>query len=165
MSLDVAIATTPAQADADADADADALRTLAQRFVDEVINAQDLDVALTELVAEDFVEQNPLPGQGPGRAGLADVLGGMFAAFPDLRWTPQEMVADEDRVATFSLWTGTHRGEFMGIPPTDRTVTVEAWTIDRFAGGQLVEIRILMDVVGLLIQLGAIPAPGGPPEG
>lgn len=137
------------------------LKTLAQRFVDEVINAQDLDAALIELVAEDFVEQNPLPGQGPGRAGLADVLSGMFAAFPDLHWRPQEMVAEDDRVASFSVWTGTHRGEFMGIPPTGKSVAVEAWTIDRFRNGQLVESRILMDVVGLLDQLGAIPAQGG----
>ncbi|HSP37484.1 MAG TPA: hypothetical protein VLR26_07015, partial [Frankiaceae bacterium] len=50
--------------------DAD-LKTLAQRFTDDVINAQDLDSTLTEMVVEDFVEQNPLPGQGPGRAGLA----------------------------------------------------------------------------------------------
>jgi steroid delta-isomerase-like uncharacterized protein len=134
-----------------------ALKTLAQRFVDEVINAHDLDGALTELVAEDFVEQNPLPGQGPGRAGLGDVLAGMFAAFPDLRWTPHQMIAEDDRVMAFSTWTGTHRGEFLGIPPTGRTVTVEAWTIDRFRDGQLAESRILMDVVGLLTQLGALP--------
>jgi steroid delta-isomerase-like uncharacterized protein len=146
---------------ATAPAGTDALKTLAQRFVDEVINAQDLQAALTELVAEDFVEQNPLPGQGPGRTGLADVLGGMFAAFPDLHWVPQEMIAEQDRVASYSIWTGTHRGEFMGIPPTGRAVTVEAWTIDRFAAGRLVESRILMDVVGLLGQLGVLPAQGG----
>ncbi len=72
----------------------DELKTLAQRFTDEVINAQDLDQALKELVVEDFVEQNPLPGQGPGRAGLADVLAGMFAAFPDLNWTLVDTVAE-----------------------------------------------------------------------
>jgi steroid delta-isomerase-like uncharacterized protein len=127
--------------------------------VDEVINAQDLGAALTELVTEDFVEQNPLPGQGPGRTGLADVLAGMFAAFPDLRWTPQQMIAEDDVVMTFSIWTGTHNGAFLGIPATGRRVTVEAWTIDRFRDGQLVESRILMDVAGLLMQLGVIPAP------
>jgi steroid delta-isomerase-like uncharacterized protein len=137
----------------------DALKTLAQRFVDEVINAQDLGAALTELVTEDFVEQNPLPGQGPGRTGLADVLAGMFAAFPDLRWTPQQMIAEDDVVMTFSIWTGTHNGAFLGLPATGRRVTVEAWTIDRFRDGQLVESRILMDVAGLLMQLGVIPAP------
>jgi steroid delta-isomerase-like uncharacterized protein len=139
----------------------EAVKSLGRRFVDEVINGQDLDGALAELVAEDFVEQNPLPGQGPGRAGLGDVLAGMFAAFPDLRWTPQDMIAEHDRVMAFSTWTGTHRGAFMGIPPTGRSVTVEAWTLDRFRDGQLVESRIIMDVAGLLTQLGVIPAPAG----
>jgi steroid delta-isomerase-like uncharacterized protein len=137
------------------------LKTLGHRFVDEVINARDLDGAMTELVAEDFVELNPLPGQGPGRAGLRDVLAGMFAAFPDLRWTPQDMIAEGDRVMTYSTWSGTHEGEFQGIPATGRTVTVEAWTIDRFHDGQMVDSRILMDVVGLLGQLGVIPPPAG----
>jgi steroid delta-isomerase-like uncharacterized protein len=137
------------------------LKALAQRFADEVINAQDLGVALAELVAEDFVEQNPLPGQGPGRSGLGDVLAGMFAAFPDLRWTPQEMIAEGDRVMSFSIWTGTHRGAFMGIPPTGRQVNVEAWTLDRFDGGRMVQSRIIMDVAGPLAQLGALPMPAG----
>ena len=137
----------------------EAVRALVHRFIDEVINAQDLDRALAELVAEDFVEHNPLPGQGPGRAGLGDVLAGMFAGFPDLRWDIQETVVEADRVATVSFWTGTHQGEFLGIPATGRSVTVEAWTLDRYQHGQLTESRIIMDVVGLLTQLGAIPAP------
>ena len=135
------------------------VRALLHRFIDEVINGRDLDRALTELVAEDFVEQNPLPGQGPGRAGLGDVLAGMFAGFPDLRWDVQETVVEADRVASVSFWTGTHQGEFLGIPATGRSVRVEAWTLDRFRVGQLTESRILMDVIGLLTQLGAIPAP------
>jgi steroid delta-isomerase-like uncharacterized protein len=135
------------------------LKALAQRFADEIINAQDLDGALTELVVEDFVEQNPLPGQGPGRAGLADVLAGMFAAFPDLHWTLHDTIAEEDRIMTLSTWTGTHRGEFLGIPATGRSVTVEAWTLDRYRDAQLVESRIIMDIAGMLIQLGVIPAP------
>ncbi|MDQ3715404.1 MAG: ester cyclase [Actinomycetota bacterium] len=137
----------------------EAVRALLHRFVDEVINGRDLDRALAELVAEDFVEQNPLPGQGPGRAGLGDVLAGMFAGFPDLRWDIQETVVEADRVASFSFWTGTHQGEFLGIPATGRTVKVEAWNLDRFQDGQLTESRIIMDVIGLLTQLGAIPAP------
>jgi steroid delta-isomerase-like uncharacterized protein len=145
-----AVATSPST---------DGLKTLAQRFIDEVINAHDLDSALIELVAEDFVEQNPLPGQGPDRAGLRDILAGMFAAFPDLRWTPHDMIAEADRVMTFSTWTGTHHGHFIGVPPTERGVTVEAWTIDRFRDGQLAESRIIMDIVGLLSQLGATPFP------
>jgi steroid delta-isomerase-like uncharacterized protein len=135
-------------------------KTIDQRFVDEVINNRDLAGALTELVVEDFVEENPLPGQGPGRAGLADVLAGMFAGFPDLHWTVHRMIAEGDRVASYCSWTGTHRGEFMGIPATGRSVTVEAWTMDVVRHGQLVQSRIIMDVAGMLVQLGVLPAPG-----
>lgn len=135
------------------------LRALLQRFIDDVINAQDLDGALVEIVAENFVELNPLSGQGPGRAGLADVLSMMFAGFPDLRWTLHDTLVEGDRVMGFSTWTGTHEGEFMGIPATGRTATIQAWTIDRFRDGIFVESRIMMDVAALLGQLGVLPAP------
>lgn len=135
------------------------LRVLLQRFIDDVINAQDLDTALVEIVAENFVELNPLPGQGPGRAGLADVLAMMFTGFPDLHWTLHDTLVEGDRVMGFSTWTGTHEGEFMGIPATRRTATVEAWTLDRFRDGIFIESRIIMDVAALLGQLGVLPAP------
>ncbi len=145
----------------DSDVTPDELRALAARFTDEVLNGHDLGGALDELVAEDFVEQNPLPGQGPGRSGLADVLAGMFAGFPDLRWVVQDTVVEGDRIMSLSIWTGTHEGEFMGIAPTGRAVRVEAWTLDRYDDHRLVESRILMDVAGMLAQLGAVPPPDG----
>src|SRR5450756_559416 len=135
------------------------LRALLQRFIDDVINAQDLDRALVEMVAEDFVELNPLPGQGPGRAGLGDVLAMMFAGFPDLHWTLHDTLVEGDRVMGFSTWTGTHQGEFLGISATGRTVTVEAWTTDRYRDGIFVESRIIMDTAGMLGQLGVLPSP------
>jgi steroid delta-isomerase-like uncharacterized protein len=130
------------------------------RFVEEVLNQHNLDV-LPDLVAEDFLEQNPPPGQGPGREGLRQFLAQMFEAFPDLRWRVEEMVAEGDRVAAWSTWTGTHRGTFFGVPPTGRSVSVESWTIDYFRDGMLTESRIIMDVMGLMQQLGAIPGPAG----
>lgn len=135
------------------------VRSLLHRFIEEVINDRDLDRALAELVAEDFVEQIPFPGQGPGRAGLAGVLDGLFVGFPDLHWTIRDTLAEGDRVMAYSTWTGTHRGEFMGIPATGNHVSVDAWTIDRYQNGQMTESRLIMDVAGLLVQLGVLPAP------
>ena len=83
----------------------------------------------------------------------------MFTAFPDLHWTLHDTIAEADRIMTFSTWTGTHRGEFMGIPATGRSVTVEAWTLDRYRDAQVAESRIIMDIAGMLTQLGVIPAP------
>lgn len=133
-------------------------KALERRFAEEVLDGHDLGV-LPELVAEDFVEQNPPPGQGPGREGLRKFLDGMFEAFPDLRWGIEDMVAEGDRVAARSTWTGTHRGAFFGVPATGRRVAVEAWTLDHYRDGKLAESRIIMDVMGLMQQLGAIPDP------
>jgi steroid delta-isomerase-like uncharacterized protein len=137
------------------------LRTLAQRFADEVINAQNLDDPLTELVADDFVELNPLPGQGQGRAGLAEVLTAMFTGFPDLHWKVLDSVVEGDRVVSISTWTGTHLGDYMGMPATGRRVSVETWTIDHFRDGQMIDSRLIMDAAGMLAQLGALPPPPG----
>lgn len=129
------------------------------RFANEVLNEHNLDV-LSDLVAEDFVEQNPPPGQGPGREGLRQFLAQMFEAFPDLSCRVEDMVAEGDRVAARSTWEGTHRGAFFGVPPTGRSVSVEAWTIDHFRDGKLAEGRKIMDLMGLMQQLGAVPEAG-----
>jgi steroid delta-isomerase-like uncharacterized protein len=133
-------------------------KAAALRFANEVLSQHNLDV-LPELVVENFIEQNPPPGQGQGREGLKEFLSAMFAAFPDLQWTPQELVAEGDRVATWSIWTGTHRSEFFGVPATGRQVSVEAWTIDYFRDGMMVESRIIMNIMALMQQLGVIPEP------
>ncbi|GAA2746884.1 hypothetical protein GCM10009868_34080 [Terrabacter aerolatus] len=127
------------------------------RFVEEVLNGHNLDV-IPDLVSDDFVEENPPPGQGPGRDGLRDFLGQLFTAFPDLEWTVEQMVADGEAVMAWSTWKGTHRDAFLGIPPTGTRVTVEAWTRDVVHDGRIVSSRILMDNLALLQQLGAIPA-------
>jgi steroid delta-isomerase-like uncharacterized protein len=128
------------------------------RFATEVLTDHNLDV-LPELVAEDFVEQNPPPGQGPGREGLRQFLAQMFEAFPDMSWGVDETVAEGDRVAGWGIWTGTHRGAFMGIPATGRPVSVEYWTMNHYRDGKVAESRIIMDMLGLMQQLGVIPGP------
>lgn len=125
-------------------------------FARVVLNDHRLD-QIESYVRGDFVEENPAPGQGPGRDGLRDFLSGFLTAFPDLTWTVQETVGQGDTVAAWSIWEGKHEGEFMGIPATGRQVSVEAWTFDRFRDGGMASSRILMDQFGLLRQLGAIP--------
>lgn len=130
-----------------------------QLFVEESINRKNLD-ALNELVAEDFIEHVPFPGQGPGRDGLRSAIGMFLSAFPDMQWTLDEQVGEGDKVVSRFHWTGTHRGVFLGIPPTEKSVTVWGVVMDLVRDGVLSESRILMDTVALLQQLGAIPAPG-----
>lgn len=64
-------------------------------------------------------EQVPFPGQGPGLEGLKEVLRGMRAGFPDLHFSVEEQIAEGDKVLTRFEWTGTHRGEFLGVPLRD----------------------------------------------
>jgi steroid delta-isomerase-like uncharacterized protein len=132
---------------------------IVRRFVEEVITRGDIDSA-AQFVWEDVVEQVPLPGQGPGLEGLKDILRAMRAAFPDLIFAIQEQVADGDKVASRFEWTGTHRGTFLGVPATGRSVRVWGIVIDRLEKGRIKDTRIIMDSLGLMMQLGVIPPPG-----
>ncbi len=134
-------------------------KSFIRHFVDEVINKKNL-AATDTLVAGDFLEHVPLPGQGPGREGLKDAIGLFLDAFPDIHWSLDEQIAERDKVVSRFTWTGTHRGPFLGIPPTGRKVTVWGVVIDVVRGGELAESRILMDTPGLMQQLGAIPGAG-----
>ena len=131
---------------------------IVRRFVDLVLNKDQIDSA-GQFFWDDMVEQVPLPGQGPGLAGLKDVLRGMRAAFPDMHWTVEEQIAEGDKVATRFEWTGTHRGEFLGVPATERAVKVWGVVIDRLEGGKIKDTRIIMDSLGLMTQLGVFPPP------
>ncbi|MDQ3253362.1 MAG: ester cyclase [Acidobacteriota bacterium] len=128
------------------------------RFIEEVLNNKNL-AAADEIVPDNFVELDPLPGQQPGREGLKQLLAVFFAAFPDYRWTTEEQIAEGDKVVTRFTWRGTHQGNFMGIPPTGRQVIVKGVVIDRVVDGEWKDSRILMDDLSLLRQLGVVPAP------
>jgi steroid delta-isomerase-like uncharacterized protein len=131
-------------------------KAVARRFLEEVINQNRMDRA-DDLVLENFVELDPLPGQRQGREGLKEVLGIMRAAFPDMHWVAEEMVAEGDTVVTRFTWTGTHRGEFLGVPATGRSVVVKGVVMDQLADGKMSKSRILMDSLGMMQQLGAVP--------
>ena len=129
-----------------------------RQFVEEAINKKNLD-AIDELVAEDFVEHVPFPGQGPGREGLRQVLAAFLSAFPDIRWTLEEQIAEGEKVVSRFTMTGTHRGDFLGIPPTGKSVNIWGVVIDVVRNGKFAESRIIMDTLGLMQQLGMIPMP------
>jgi steroid delta-isomerase-like uncharacterized protein len=104
----------------------------------------------------------------PGGAGALDSAADQqfhmlfYAAFPDLRVTIEDMIAEGDQVVTRATWRGTHQGEFQGIAPTGKPMTLTGIQILRIRDGKLVEHRSEFDGLGLMQQLGAIPAPGRP---
>ena len=128
---------------------------IVRRFVDEVITGGAIDRA-GEFAWEDVVEEVPLPGQGPGLEGLKDILRAMRAGFPDLVFTIEEQISEGDKVASRFTWTGTHKGSFLGIPPTGRAVRVWGIVIDRLAEGRIQSTRILMDTMGMMAQMGVM---------
>jgi steroid delta-isomerase-like uncharacterized protein len=132
--------------------------TIVRRFAKEVISQGDIDSA-AQFAWEDMVEQVPFPGQGPGLEGLKDILRTMRLAFPDLDFSIKEQITEGNKVASRFEWTGTHRAEFLGVPATGRQVRVWGVVIDRLEQGRIKDTRIIMDTLGLMMQLGAFPPP------
>ena len=95
---------------------------------------------------------------------MKELLKMFYAAFPDLRHTYEDQLAEGDRVATRQTWHATHVEDFQGIPPTGKRVSVTAIVVDRIVAGKCVEHWASPDLLGLMQQLGAIPAPGQPKQ-
>ncbi len=128
-----------------------------QRFL-EFINTASQELA-AELIAPDavfHVPGRPEPMKGP--AGYLAIIGMMRSGFPDIQWTLEETIAEDDRVAARFMMRGTHRGVFFGVPPTGKKIEVQAMNFYRLVGGQFVEERGQPDIFGLLQQIGAVPA-------
>ena len=115
---------------------------------------------LDAVIDANAVDHNPVPGQPPGLEGVKQVFGAFTTAFPDLKFTVDDMIAEEDKVASRLTLRGTHRGDFQGIPPTGKRVVQTGIDILRIAGGKVVERWGEFDNLGLLQQLGVVPPPG-----
>jgi steroid delta-isomerase-like uncharacterized protein len=99
----------------------------------------------------------PFPGQGPGLEGLKETLNRIRHAFPDSKWSVEEQIAEGSKILTCFTWSGTHRGEFLGIPATNRPVRIWGMVIDRFEDGKVKSTRILLDSLSMMQQLGVAP--------
>ena len=136
--------------------------TTAGRLYD-LINAGDFE-GFGELLADDFVEHEQLPGdQAAGREAPKQLFTMFQAAFPDMRWTAEDVLPSGDKVVARARVTGTHQGEFMGIPPTGKSIDVQLIDIIRFGDDGLAhEHWGVFDQMTMMQQLGAVPGPGGP---
>ena len=127
-------------------------------LVEDVLNGKNLG-ALDRYTGEDFVNHGALPGQPQGREGLRQMLAEFFDAFPDLQLEIDHLVADGSIVVAHGTATGTHEGQFFGIPPTGETVTWEYFDMGRVQNGVFVERWGLDDTTAILQQLGVMDAP------
>jgi steroid delta-isomerase-like uncharacterized protein len=113
-----------------------------------------------DLVAEDYVGHDPTqPETIKGRDGYKQFVAMYQTAFDDAQVTIDDQIAEGDQVVTRWTGRGTHTGELTGIAPTGKEVTVSGITISRLADGKIAEEWELMDALGMLVQLGAVPQP------
>jgi steroid delta-isomerase-like uncharacterized protein len=134
-------------------------KALVRRFVDEVQSAGNID-AIDELCSPEFVNHSAPSGMPPNREGVKQVTAMFRQALPDSYFTVEDMIAEGDKVATHKTFHGTHEGEFMGMPPTGRRVSMELIDIVRISEGRVVEHWSMGDNLGMMQQLGVIPRPG-----
>jgi predicted ester cyclase len=134
-------------------------KTCIQYNFEEGVNKQNLN-AVDECFAPDYIGH--LPGFPPlhGSEAQKQVRAAFFGAFPDLQTTVDLLVAEGDKVAVRNTWSGTHQGEFQGIPPTGKRVTFTTMDIYRMVDGKIAEHWAELDAMGMMQQLGVIPSPG-----
>jgi predicted ester cyclase len=129
-------------------------KALYRRFIQEVFNEGHLEV-VDELLSASYVDHDTPPGMPRGAEGLKRIVSMFRSAFPDLKITIEDLIAEGDKICARTTMRGTHLGALFGIAPTGKTVAVSGLIMDRFAGGRLAESWVRNDVMGLMNQLGA----------
>lgn len=132
---------------------------LADRIM-EIFNSGDTS-ELAEVVADDFVEHNPLPGMGADRDALAGLITALHGGFSDFKIEVKLRISAGDYLVEHWVSGGTHDGDFLGIPASGNEVSIEGIDINRIEDGKLAEHWGQMDSLGLMQQLGVIPAEEG----
>jgi steroid delta-isomerase-like uncharacterized protein len=135
---------------------AEDLKALVKRFNDEVMSQGKVEL-IDELVADDFVEHQAMPGMPSGKDALRVFTETFRAAFPDLKVDTTDIVAEGDEVWAYSTMSGTHKGEFMGIPATSKKFEVAGFDRVRFRDGKAVEHWGVTEDMSMMQQLGVIP--------
>ena len=129
------------------------------RRLHEAFNSGDADLIskmIDEVVEPDVRIRTPLPVQATGAEALKQVWAMLLRAYPDLHVTVEDLIAEGDRVVSRNVVTGTHQGEYMGVPPTGNSVTYNEIFVFRFAGGRISETWGVVDVLAQMRQLGAL---------
>jgi len=135
-------------------------KAIVRRFFEEVVNKGNMAVA-DELIAQDYLEHGSPAGQPAGIEGFKQFIALVATAFPDLQVTIEDMISEENKVVVRLTVHGTHTGKLMGaIPPTGKRAMWTGIDIIRVVGGKIAERWSQRDLLGMMQQLGVIPAPG-----
>jgi predicted ester cyclase len=133
-------------------------KAVSRRYIEEIINTKN-PTAIDEICSLDYIDHDPFPGILPNRDSLKQFPEMHFAAFPDYHSTIEDKVAEGDKVVLRFTSRGTHRGDFFGISPTGKQVTVKGIAVHRIANGKVVENWVTMDMLSVMQQLGVVPPP------
>jgi steroid delta-isomerase-like uncharacterized protein len=130
---------------------------LVRRFFEEFCNGRRAELA-DELIAEDYVAHGPQAPPAEGPDGVRKRVG-LYQEAVDGHWAVQELLSIDDRVVARWIGSGTHRGELMGVDATGKPISVDAISVFRISNGKIAEEWTVWDALGLLQQVGAVPAP------
>jgi steroid delta-isomerase-like uncharacterized protein len=139
-------------------------KAIVRRLYEEVWNKRRVELVDELMSPSHAMHDNHLPDSGIGPEAYKRNVARFVAGFPDLRFTVEDMLVENDKVAVGWTISGTHKGEFRGISPTGRKVSVEGITINHIADGKIMDSYISVDYLGLMQQLGVAPA-FGPSKG
>ena len=125
-----------------------------QRLFVEVLQDHGEIDRVDEFVRPDFVNHTGRPGSPAGAEGVRAGLAAFRTGFPDHDAEVVHLVAEGDLVATYKMFTGTHTGDFLGIPPTGKRATIRVMDMVRYRDGRIAEHWSVVDIAGLRAQLG-----------
>jgi hypothetical protein len=137
------------------------LKALEHRFFEEFNKGKAAAMAvIDETLATNVVLHGPDGRDVRGLKEHKQMFAEMFDAFPDIHMILDDIIAEGDKAAFRYTMTGTHKGKYMGIPPTNKKTSTSMIEIDRVAGGKIVEAWARADTLGIMQQLGVVPTPG-----
>ena len=135
-------------------------QAIAHRLIEEVWNGRELEV-VDELLAPTFSNHDPnTPDLGTGPEAYKKLVNLYTTAFPDLRFSIEEIVSNEDTVVMCWRSSGTHNGDLMGIAPTNKKIVVGGITVNHIQNGKILDQQVSWDALGMMQQLGIVPVVG-----
>jgi steroid delta-isomerase-like uncharacterized protein len=135
-------------------------KALIRRLYEEVWNHRKFEV-INEIISPSHALQAPnVSGSAVGPEAYKRQVTLFLAGYPDLRFTIEDTVAENDKVVACWTFSGTHKGDFMGVPPTNKKISVDGMTIHHIANGKIMDSYSNWDALGMMQQLGAVPALG-----
>ena len=132
-------------------------KAIVRRLYEEVWNKRKLEV-LNELVSPSHALQGPnFSGSAIGPEAYKLRVSAFYVGFPDLHWTIEDTVAEKEKVVVCWTFSGTHKGDYMGVPATNKKVSFDGMTIHHMADGKIMDSHSTWDALDLMQQLGVVP--------